>query len=77
MPGWRAATAAGGQSPGVGGIESVSAIDIVADGKIIEWADFQGRPGCLAPHNTFSLHLPAGPRLLAAAERGAPGADVA
>ena len=50
-------------------------IDIVADGKMIDSADFQGRPGCLAPHKIVQYPLPAGRELLLQLS-GAPGADV-
>jgi hypothetical protein len=36
----------------------------VADGKMIESADFQGRPGCLAPHKIVQYSLAAGRDLL-------------
>jgi hypothetical protein len=50
-------------------------IDIVADGKMIESADFQGRPGCLAPHKIVQYSLPAGRELLLQLS-GAPNAGV-
>jgi hypothetical protein len=39
-------------------------IDIVADGKMIDSADFQGRAGCVAPHKVVQFSLPAGRELL-------------
>jgi hypothetical protein len=39
-------------------------IDIVADGQLIASSDFQGRPGCLAPHKIVQFLLPAGHELL-------------
>jgi hypothetical protein len=39
-------------------------IDVVADGRMIESADFQGRAGCLAPHKIVQYSLPAGQELL-------------
>jgi hypothetical protein len=39
-------------------------IDIVADGKMIDSADFQGRAGCQAPHKVVQFSLPAGHELL-------------
>jgi hypothetical protein len=50
-------------------------IDIVADGKMIDSADFQGRPGCLAPHKMVQYSLPAGRELLLQLS-GAPSAGV-
>jgi hypothetical protein len=50
-------------------------IDIVADGKMIDSADFQGRPGCLAPHKIVQYSLPAGHELLLQLS-GAPNAGV-
>jgi hypothetical protein len=39
-------------------------IDVVADGKMIQSVDFQGRPGCLAPHKIVQYSLPSGRELL-------------
>lgn len=39
-------------------------IDIVADGQMIGSSDFQGRPGCTAPHKIVLFLLPAGHELL-------------
>ncbi|HEX2791351.1 MAG TPA: hypothetical protein VHN17_13050 [Steroidobacteraceae bacterium] len=39
-------------------------IDVVADGKMIQSVDFQGRPGCLAPHKIVQYSLPGGRELL-------------
>jgi len=39
-------------------------IDIVADGHMIESADFQGRAGCVAPHKIVQYTLPAGRELV-------------
>jgi hypothetical protein len=39
-------------------------IDIVADGKIIQSKDFQGMPGCQAPHKVVQYELPAAKDLL-------------
>jgi hypothetical protein len=39
-------------------------IDIVADGRMIGSGDFQGRPGCTAPHKIVQFLLPAGQELL-------------
>jgi hypothetical protein len=50
-------------------------IDIVADGKMIDSADFQGRPGCLAPHKIVQYSLAAGHELLLQLS-GAPSAGV-
>jgi hypothetical protein len=50
-------------------------IDIVADGKMIDSADFQGRAGCLAPHKIVQYSLPAGRELLLQLS-GAPNAGV-
>jgi hypothetical protein len=39
-------------------------IDVVANGKMIDSADFQGRPGCPAPHKIVQYSLPAGVELV-------------
>jgi hypothetical protein len=39
-------------------------IDVVADGQMIASSDFQGRPGCTAPHKIVQFLLPAGHELL-------------
>lgn len=39
-------------------------IDVVADGRMIDSADFQGQHGCLAPHKIVQYSLPAGRELL-------------
>jgi hypothetical protein len=50
-------------------------IDIVADGKMIDSADFQGRSGCQAPHKIVQYSLPAARELLLQLS-GAPSAGV-
>jgi hypothetical protein len=50
-------------------------IDIVADGKMIDSADFQGRAGCQAPHKIIQYSLAAGRELLLQLS-GAPSATV-
>jgi hypothetical protein len=50
-------------------------IDLVTNGKMIDSAAFQGRPGCLAPHKIVEYSLPAGRELLLQLS-GAPGADI-
>jgi len=50
-------------------------IDIVADGKMIDSADFQGRAGCQAPHKIIQYSLAAGRELLLQLS-GAPSAGV-
>jgi len=39
-------------------------IDVVAGGRMIESADFQGRAGCVAPHKIVQYALPAGQELV-------------
>jgi len=39
-------------------------IDLVADGKLIASSDFQGNPGCRAPHKIMQYVLPAGQDVL-------------
>jgi len=39
-------------------------VDVVADGKLIPARDFQGRPGCEAPHKMVEFVLPAKQDLL-------------
>jgi len=39
-------------------------IDVVADGKLVPSKDFQGRPGCSAPHKIVEFVLPASQDLL-------------
>jgi hypothetical protein len=39
-------------------------IDVVADGQMINSSNFQGRPGCTAPHKIVQFLLPAGHELL-------------
>jgi hypothetical protein len=39
-------------------------IDVVADGQMIGSSNFQGRPGCTAPHKIVQFLLPAGHELL-------------
>ena len=45
-------------------LDQSSWIDVVADGKMIDSADFQGQPGCLAPHKIVRYSLPAGLELV-------------
>jgi hypothetical protein len=54
------------QQPGVYRVcvDQPAWIDVVADGSMIEAADFQGRPGCLAPHKIVQYSLPAGCKLV-------------
>jgi hypothetical protein len=54
------------QQPGVYrvSVDRAAWIDVVADGSMIESADFQGRPGCLAPHKIVQYSLPAGRKLV-------------
>jgi len=39
-------------------------VDVVADGKLVPSKDFQGRPGCSAPHKIVEFVLPANRELL-------------
>jgi hypothetical protein len=39
-------------------------IDVVEDGRMIDSSDFQGRPGCSAPHKIVQYLLPAAHELL-------------
>jgi hypothetical protein len=39
-------------------------VDVVADGHLIDPSDFQGRPGCLAPHKIVQYLLPAAHELV-------------
>jgi hypothetical protein len=44
-------------------VDQPALIGVVDDRHMIDSADFQGRPGCLAPHKIAHYLLPAGPQL--------------
>jgi hypothetical protein len=60
-----AAASAMAQQPGTYriSVDQPAWIDLVAEGRMIGSADFQARPGCLAPHKIVQYLLPAGPEL--------------
>jgi hypothetical protein len=39
-------------------------VDVVANGAVLQSRDFQGRPGCSAPHKIVEFALPAGKPLI-------------
>lgn len=45
-------------------LDQAAWIDVVAGGVLLRTRDFQGRPGCSAPHKIVEFSLPAGKPLL-------------
>ena len=45
-------------------LDQAAWVDVVANGALLKSLDFQGRPGCSAPHKVVEFALPAGKPLL-------------
>jgi hypothetical protein len=45
-------------------LDQAAWIDVVVNGTVLKTLDFQGRPGCSAPHKIVEFALPAGKPLL-------------